>query len=392
MRCFICLLVLTMILTNARGEAAESAPSAPTNTAVPKVIGVWPNELALGKPITVKITNLFAWSQQPENDPTKLVPLINGHKLSGLYPTETYLRSNYLVFRLAITEPNKDAWTDLLREPLRIRYPVSFTVGQEGKDRFATEFGYKSKNLTLIIMPTLWAVVSLVTVGFMGVILVQYSRKTDLIRDATHFPPPPGHMRPYNLGRTQMAFWFFLILASYVVLWLITGSLDSITPSLVALMGISSGTALADALVDANKRDLEAAQRRSLEAEKKSLQATLVELDSPLTSAGAPAAIASAAVMKGQKQRRMEEVDVRLKELEPTDAELVSQGLVRDLLSDGRQYSFHRFQIVAWTLVLGIIFVASVYEGLHMPEFNSTLLGLMGMSAGAYVSLKFPEK
>jgi hypothetical protein len=41
---------------------------------------------------------------------------------------------------------------------------------------------------------------------------------------------------------------------------------------------------------------------------------------------------------------------------------------------------------------LGIIFVASVYDGLHMPEFNSTLLGLMGISAGAYVSLKFPEK
>jgi Flp pilus assembly protein TadB len=111
-----------------------------------------------------------------------------------------------------------------------------------------------------------------------------------------------------------------------------------------------------------------------------------------LASAGSPAALASATALKAEKQKRIEEVDTRLKELEPTAAELVSQGFLRDLLSDGRQYSFHRFQIVAWTLVLGVIFVASVYEGLRMPEFNSTLLGLMGLSAGAYVSLKFPEK
>jgi len=51
-----------------------------------------------------------------------------------------------------------------------------------------------------------------------------------------------------------------------------------------------------------------------------------------------------------------------------------------------------KLTIVAWTLVLGIIFVSSFYEGLQMPEFSTTLLGLMGISAGTYVSLKFPEK
>lgn len=392
MKCSICLLILLIIAMAARGEAAESVSSALTNTAVPKVIGVWPKELALGKTITVKVANLYSWSQQsPENDPTKLVPLINGHKLSSLYPMETYLRSSNLVFRLAVSEPNKDAWTDLLREPLRFSYPVSFTVGLEGKDRFDTDFKYKSQDLRLIIMPKLWALVALAAVAFMGVTLFRYCRKTDLIRDPTPYPPPVGCMRPYNLGRTQMAFWFFLILASYVVLWLITGSLDTITPSLVALMGISSGTALGDALVDANKRDSEAAQRRALDNERMSLLATVAELDSQLKSAGV-AGQASAAILMGEKQKRIADLDARLKELEPTDAELVSQGFVRDLLSDGRQYSFHRFQIVAWTLVLGVIFVFSVYEGLHMPEFNSTLLGLMGLSAGAYISLKFPEK
>jgi len=120
MRCSIRLFMLVTIAMTAGGKAAESASSEPTNIPTPKVIGVWPRELALGKQVTVKMTNLYVWSQQSGNDPTKLVPFINGHRLNGLYPTETYLRSNYLVFRLAITEPNKDAWTDLLQKPLQI--------------------------------------------------------------------------------------------------------------------------------------------------------------------------------------------------------------------------------------------------------------------------------
>jgi hypothetical protein len=70
----------------------------------------------------------------------------------------------------------------------------------------------------------------------------------------------------------------------------------------------------------------------------------------------------------------------------------VSQGFLRDILSDGSGYSFHRYQIAAWTIVLGIIFVSSVYNDLSMPEFSATLLGLMGISSGTYIGFKFPEK
>jgi len=50
----------------------------------------------------------------------------------------------------------------------------------------------------------------------------------------------PGKLKPYNLGRSQMAFWFFLIYASYIVIWLMTDALDTITASLLGLMGISA--------------------------------------------------------------------------------------------------------------------------------------------------------
>lgn len=384
-------LALILIIVCVRATASEVSPS--TNSIEPKVINVWPHDLALGETITVQVTNLNAWSNQsPENDPTKLVPLINGHKLDGLFPTETYLRSSILRFRLAITDANQDAWTDLLGKPKRFSYPVSFTVGMEGKDRFDTVFRFNSKDLHLTIMSRIWALISLVVVALTGIVLIQLSRKTDLIRDTTPHAPPPGKRRPYSLSRTQMAFWFFLVLTSYMGLWLITGSLETITPSILAIMGISAGTTLSSALIDADKHRSESARHDALQSEKQSLQASLAELDSQVTAAGELAPSASIKNERREQQQRLEAVESRLKELDLRHQERVSEGFLHDLLSDECGYSFHRFQIFAWTLVLGIIFVASVYEGLRMPEFNSTLLGLMGLSAGAYVSLKFPEK
>src|ERR1017187_6007960 len=336
MKSSIQLSALAMILVISCGRVAASDLPTPTNSAEPAVIRVWPTKLALGETISVLVTNLEAWSQQsPDNDPTKLVPLINGRQLDGLNPTQIYLRSSILCFRLALTEANKDAWTDLLGKPKCFSYPVSFTVGIGGKERFHTAYDYKHKDLRLEIISAQEALFSLAFTLLTGIVLIRLSQKTDLIRDNTTSPPPAGERRPYSLGRTQMAFWFFLVLTSYVALWLITGSLETITPSILAIMGISAATTMGAALIDADK------------SEKRS-------------------------------------------GLTPRDA--MSKGFLHDLLRDGSAYSFHRFQIFAWTLVLGIIFADSAYERLQMPEFNSTLLGLMGISAGAYVGLKFPEK
>jgi len=54
--------------------------------------------------------------------------------------------------------------------------------------------------------------------------------------------------------------------------------------------------------------------------------------------------------------------------------------------------TFIQRRIVIWTLILGIIYVYSVWETLAMPEFSSTLLALQGLSAGAYLGFKIPDK
>jgi hypothetical protein len=69
-----------------------------------------------------------------------------------------------------------------------------------------------------------------------------------------------------------------------------------------------------------------------------------------------------------------------------------SGGFLTDILSDGNGISFHRSQIVAWTIVLGIVFLASVYNRLLMPSFSEMLLALMGISGATYVGFKSQEQ
>ena len=69
-----------------------------------------------------------------------------------------------------------------------------------------------------------------------------------------------------------------------------------------------------------------------------------------------------------------------------------SKGFITDVLRDSSgSISLHRFQMFVWTLVLGVIFISSVYKSLSMPQFSATLLGLMGISSGTYLGFQVPE-
>jgi len=89
---------------------------------------------------------------------------------------------------------------------------------------------------------------------------------------------------------------------------------------------------------------------------------------------------------------RLGQIDQQLRALSAQQPATESSGFIRDILTDSTGYSFHRFQIFAWTIILGIIFISSVYNSLSMPDFSTTLLGLMGLSAGTYIGFKFPEQ
>ena len=62
-----------------------------------------------------------------------------------------------------------------------------------------------------------------------------------------------------------------------------------------------------------------------------------------------------------------------------------------DLLSDENGPTIHRFQMLAWTLVLSVVFINGVLSEYAMPVFSNELLGLMGISSGVYVGFKMKE-
>ena len=374
--------------------AIASPATSPTPVPEPKVVAVEGN-LELDSIIRVEVEGLKEWAEQ--NDPSKIVPYVNGLAIRGNYPEEIHASKNTLHFHLDITPANKQAWTDLLGEPHTAKKAVAFSVGLENNP-FDSVFDSSNPQWLTVIYPV-YGWIALGVVSLTLILLIWLARKTNLIRDGSECPVK-GKLRPYNLGRTQMAFWFFLIYASYMTIWLITGALDTITASLLALMGISAGTALSEAMIDSGKLSANAGQLQSLSAEKQSLEQTIPELQTQIDALNAKTSLSpedtsnrdSLNKQVQDRRARLALIKPQLEQLEASADAAVSKGFIRDILRDASGYSFHRFQIFAWTIVLGIIFISSVYNHLTMPEFSATLLGLMGLSSGTYIGFKFPEK
>jgi hypothetical protein len=133
---------------------------------------------------------------------------------------------------------------------------------------------------------------------------------------------------PYSLARTQMAIWSWLLVNAYFFLFVMTWDpAVDIPASMLGLLGISATTYLAAALVDRS---------------------------------------------------------------DGTSTPPTSHGFWKDI-SGSSGVQLHRIQIIAWTVVLAFVFIVRIFTKLSIPDFNPTLLGLLGLSAGTYVGFKFPE-
>jgi hypothetical protein len=376
-------------------QSVATPSPAPSPGPRPKVTSVTGN-VELDDIIEVRVENLEKWAET--NDPSKLVPYIDGRSIKGNYPEELHIERGRVIYHLELTPENKKVWIDLLGAPSAVRRPVAVSVGLENGSAFDSVHG-ESNPLPLTVISPVYGLLALVIIFVTLVLLLWLVRKTNIIREPGP-PPGPGKQRPYNLGRAQMAFWFFLVYASYMSIWLITDALDTITASLLALMGISAGTALGEAMIDSGKDTAKTNQFQDLTAEKLALEQSVIQAQTDLDALNAATTVSAAdqTTRDGLNRQlvdgrtRIGQIDQQLRTLSSQTSATVSSGFLRDILADSSGYSFHRFQIFAWTIVLGIIFVSSVYNNLYMPEFSPTLLGLMGLSAGTYIGFKFPEQ
>jgi hypothetical protein len=287
-----------------------------------------------------------------------------------------------LRFPLQRTEASRDVWTYILGRPGFAPRRTKVSIGLQ--DRFAIP---GTSTIDLRVIPVNWFLFWLLLFAVFLLGFLYLARRTDVIRDSVPLPGD-GARRPYSLARTQASWWFFLVLASYMFIGMITGDFStSITPTVLILMGISAGTVVGSAFVDASKTGptagAQAALAQSLEADVQQLSVEMQKAQAALQQA--PGDMATAEALAAMVAEHTDKLS-KLKKLRNE-----SEHFLQDILSDANGVSFHRFQMLAWTVVLGIIFVGQVYKALAMPEFSETLLSLMGISAGTYIGLKIPE-
>jgi hypothetical protein len=367
-------------------------------------------DLALYNPIKITVENLQEWVKKPENDYRKFVLYIDGNGFPGLKPdlVENNAKLRFDIKRVSDNQQNKEAWTAVLsRRPKVFSRPVDVTVGLEN----GLPIPSKASPSQLTVIKWFWF--KIFVIGFLFAIGLFWwlAYASDIIRDTGAQPGGNNkhgkpNRKPFSLARTQMAFWFFIVVISYVFIWMVTTDLSSLTPSVLALIGISAATGLGAAVVDSNKQGTVDNQRRVIEEKRNSAEVELQRLQSEIATLTTDVAVVPApanlddlktslATMQAELDARQEEIDQANQEIAKIDAAskpAASKGFIDDILSDDGGVSFHRFQIFAWTIVLILVFVFSVINILAMPDFDATLLGLMGISGGTYLGFKLPNQ
>lgn len=309
-----------------------NAPHVPDDGGAPRVYFAHsyfadnPDLAGLDDRLSVHVQNFGTLLKHANGNCQAIVLYLDGMPIKGDKAESCDPMSGHIRYRLLRTNEDDAAWHTLLGSPHGYAHQVSVSVGSDQ----AFSIPSTVNNFRLEVIPRQQFLAFIGLFAFSLGIFILLCRRTSLIRSGSH---PVPNQRPYSLSLFQMSFWFFLVIAAYVFMWLINDELDTITDSVLALIGIGAATALGATLIDQKK--------------------ATPQVNEPGWT---------------------------------------SKGFLNDMMSDPTGVSLHRFQMFVWTLVLGVIFCASVYKNLEMPEFSATLLGLMGISSGTYLGFKVPEK
>lgn len=316
-------------------HAQTTEPTEPTDTsapvaeAKPLVTSVSSSENALGleDEIIVQVTGIQQLLDEAKEKNEKIILFINGSPLEGIYPAFDE-DINGLRFFIDHSDNPIELWNRLTLSRESSEFftrKVCISVGLEGQEPILTNV----KNFTLILARKKWFYICVVFLLALLGLFITLAVKSNILRDIGP-NPPDGSKKPYSLAHTQMATWFFVIMSSWLLLYVVKHSFSTITDSLVILMGISAGTGIGGVAIDSSRKTANTVRR--------------------------------------------------------------SEGFLKDILSDPNGISFHRFQVFAWTVVMVLVFIRQVTAYLVMPEFSTALLSLMGISSGTYLGLKVSEK
>jgi hypothetical protein len=314
--------------------------------------------------------------------------------------------SDYEWLRFRLVEDDKSAtiWGELRHVGL-YKHDVSFTLVTTLGDRTvplpttiqSTSLSYgaaapapDADRFFLQIASPLRSVCAVAVFAIIAALLISLGFCTDLISDTSGVRRPDG-IRPYSLSRAQMAFWFLVIIWASLFLWIATDTWHILNDTCLWLIGIGSGTALGSAIIGSSdpakaapvpKNPLTRRRGESLDSFQARLnneinQSNVAPANETPQDAATRQARRDALVKQGDDLAQMPQIAWR--------------RLMRDWLTDEDVYSFHRYQMLAWTLVLGLFFVTKVWARWELPTFDTTTLALLGVTSGTYLGFKLQK-
>ena len=330
-------------------------------------------------------------------DPTKAVLSLDGRPVANLNDTVYLGKLHALIFHLTRNADNADAWQPILGSPSLAPRPVAVGFWPDkasmGTDKSLVLDGKgTAPTFRLAVISGWWMAGAALAVLVILVAIWTAAAKTNLLKDNL-LPQLSQQETPYSLGRTQMAFWFVLIFASFIALFVLIQDYDTITTQSLVLMGLSGATGVFAMAVDASKDTPIGAANETLRALGLKSYGDVRNLDQEV--AQRQQALTRPDVDDATRLRLQTEISDRLnkkRSYHDLTRPFVSQGWYRDMTTDINGPALHRVQVFFWTLALGCVFVMEVYRQLAMPQFSQTLLALMGVTSAGYVGFKYTEK
>jgi hypothetical protein len=341
---------------------------------------------------------------------SKFILFLNGQALNSLSPIFSD-QPNEIKFHLVTTSEPGAVWREIFQDPLR--------NGGEREIRLNIGFPNDPSPMPVAaiieLFPPFWTGLFIIVVAGLVALFGALAAMSGIVRDAPppantiavrggrpDFTGPPPEVGPFSLARTQGAWWLFLVTTAYALIGIVTGNFtSSLNGTALILLGIGAGTVLAGVVISESKVADQAERADQL----KQRLLDLTELDQLRQLVTAPGATPSE-----DDQARHDELlnkyfgaptqfspacltnaITRTAKDYAIATNQGSQGFLIDILSDADGVSFPRFQLFAWTIVLGLVFAMEVLRDVAMPVFDATLLGLLGVSSGTYLGMKIPE-
>lgn len=302
--------------------------------------------------------------------------LFDGIKMANLPSAITQLndgrtlRVSFFLERNPQNKESREAWNALFKAKHDYLMPieVSLMVGDDLPLILQSAYPFH-----FYVAPT--SEILFMIGGALLILLVVYYllvNKTNMLKDKN-----TGY---FSLGKSQMTFWGLLVMLAFIGVWILTGTMEHIPEQSLILLGISGATGLSAILIGNTKKSNVKAEITKLFQEMQKLieQKNITANYSPET--------------EHQLSIQLKNIEALISQLNHQNRPRQSNGFWRDICDDGDGLSFHRLQVVVWTIILGLIFARSVADSMSIPEFPETLLVLMGISNLTYLGFKFPEK